>query len=38
MGGNGILVDYNVARFFADTEAIYSCIVATTGDKMRKAG
>src|SRR5499426_3948841 len=24
MGGNGILVDYNVARFFADTEAIYS--------------
>ncbi|HJZ69714.1 MAG TPA: acyl-CoA dehydrogenase family protein [Blastocatellia bacterium] len=24
LGGNGILVDYNVARFFADTEAIYS--------------
>src|SRR5215469_13283409 len=24
MGGNGILVDYNVARFFADTEALYS--------------
>jgi glutaryl-CoA dehydrogenase len=24
MGGNGILVDYNVARFFADAEAIYS--------------
>jgi glutaryl-CoA dehydrogenase len=24
MGGNGILVDYNVARHFADTEAIYS--------------
>jgi glutaryl-CoA dehydrogenase len=23
-GGNGILVDYNVARFFADTEALYS--------------
>jgi len=23
-GGNGILADYNVARFFADTEAIYS--------------
>jgi glutaryl-CoA dehydrogenase len=23
-GGNGILVDYNVARFFADAEAIYS--------------
>ena len=24
LGGNGILVDYNVARFFSDTEAIYS--------------
>src|ERR1700741_4791722 len=24
MGGNGVLVDYNVARHFADTEAIYS--------------
>lgn len=24
MGGNGILVDYNVARHFADTEAIYT--------------
>ena len=24
MGGNGILLDYNVARFFADAEAIYS--------------
>jgi alkylation response protein AidB-like acyl-CoA dehydrogenase len=24
MGGNGILVDYNVARHFADAEAIYS--------------
>jgi len=24
LGGNGILVDYNVARHFADTEAIYS--------------
>ncbi|MGH7133838.1 MAG: acyl-CoA dehydrogenase family protein [Phycisphaerales bacterium] len=24
MGGNGILVDDNVARFFADAEAIYS--------------
>jgi glutaryl-CoA dehydrogenase len=24
LGGNGILVDYNVARFFADAEAIYS--------------
>src|SRR5262245_41652577 len=24
MGGNGIVVDYNVARFFADAEAIYS--------------
>ena len=24
MGGNGIVVDYNVARHFADTEAIYS--------------
>jgi alkylation response protein AidB-like acyl-CoA dehydrogenase len=23
-GGNGILVDYNVARFFADAEAVYS--------------
>jgi glutaryl-CoA dehydrogenase len=23
-GGNGILVDYNVARFFADAEALYS--------------
>src|SRR5499426_3783017 len=24
MGGNGVLLDYNVARFFADAEAIYS--------------
>jgi len=24
LGGNGIVVDYNVARFFADAEAIYS--------------
>ena len=24
LGGNGILLDYNVARFFADAEAIYS--------------
>jgi len=24
LGGNGILVDYNVARFFADAEALYS--------------
>jgi glutaryl-CoA dehydrogenase len=24
MGGNGILLDNHVARFFADTEAIYS--------------
>src|SRR5215470_5004708 len=24
MGGNGILADYNVARFFADAEALYS--------------
>lgn len=24
MGGNGILLDYNVARFVADAEAIYS--------------
>ena len=24
MGGNGILVDYHVARFVADAEAIYS--------------
>ena len=24
LGGNGILADYNVARFFADAEAIYS--------------
>jgi alkylation response protein AidB-like acyl-CoA dehydrogenase len=24
LGGNGILVDYHVARFFADAEAIYS--------------
>ena len=23
-GGNGILLDYNVARFFADCEALYS--------------
>jgi len=23
-GGNGILVDYNIARFFADAEALYS--------------
>jgi len=23
-GGNGIVVDYNVARFFADSEALYS--------------
>ena len=23
-GGNGILLDYNVARFFADAEALYS--------------
>ncbi|HEY6764353.1 MAG TPA: acyl-CoA dehydrogenase family protein, partial [Candidatus Sulfotelmatobacter sp.] len=24
LGANGILLDYNVARFFADAEAIYS--------------
>ena len=24
LGGNGIVVDYNVARFFADAEALYS--------------
>jgi alkylation response protein AidB-like acyl-CoA dehydrogenase len=24
-GGNGIVLDYNVARFFADAEALYSC-------------
>jgi alkylation response protein AidB-like acyl-CoA dehydrogenase len=24
LGGNGILADYNVARFFADAEALYS--------------
>ncbi len=24
MGGNGIVLDYNVARFFADAEALYS--------------
>jgi glutaryl-CoA dehydrogenase len=24
MGGNGILLDYNVGRFVADAEAIYS--------------
>jgi glutaryl-CoA dehydrogenase len=24
LGGNGIVVDYNVARFFADCEALYS--------------
>jgi glutaryl-CoA dehydrogenase len=24
LGGNGILVDYNVARFLADAEAFYS--------------
>ena len=24
LGGNGIIVDYNVARFFADAEALYS--------------
>ncbi len=23
-GGNGIVLDYNVARFFADAEALYS--------------
>lgn len=23
LGGNGILADYNVARFFADAEALY---------------
>jgi alkylation response protein AidB-like acyl-CoA dehydrogenase len=23
-GGNGIVVNYNVARFFADAEALYS--------------
>ena len=23
-GGNGIVADYNVARFFADAEALYS--------------
>jgi glutaryl-CoA dehydrogenase len=24
LGGNGILLDYHVARFFADAEALYS--------------
>jgi len=24
LGGNGIVTDYNVARFFADAEALYS--------------
>src|SRR5262249_48463747 len=24
LGGNGIVADYNVARFFADVEALYS--------------
>jgi glutaryl-CoA dehydrogenase len=24
LGGNGIVADYNVARFFADAEALYS--------------
>ena len=24
MAGNGVLIDYNVARFLADAEAIYS--------------
>ena len=24
MGGNGIVIDYDVARFFADAEALYS--------------
>jgi glutaryl-CoA dehydrogenase len=24
LGGNGILLEYNVARFFADAEAVYS--------------
>jgi glutaryl-CoA dehydrogenase len=24
LGGNGILIDYDVARFFADAEALYS--------------
>jgi alkylation response protein AidB-like acyl-CoA dehydrogenase len=24
LGGNGIIVDYDVARFFADAEALYS--------------
>ena len=24
LGGNGIIVDYNVGRFFADAEALYS--------------
>jgi glutaryl-CoA dehydrogenase len=24
LGGNGIVLDYDVARFFADAEAIYS--------------
>ncbi|EEA02322.1 putative glutaryl-CoA dehydrogenase [Burkholderia sp. H160] len=24
LGGNGILADYNVGRFFADAEALYS--------------
>src|SRR5262249_51221640 len=24
LGGNGIVADYNVARFFADEEALYS--------------
>jgi alkylation response protein AidB-like acyl-CoA dehydrogenase len=24
LGGNGIVADYNVARFFADAEALYT--------------
>ena len=24
LGGNGIVADYNVARFFTDAEALYS--------------
>jgi glutaryl-CoA dehydrogenase len=24
LGGNGIVIDYDVARFFADAEALYS--------------
>ena len=24
LGGNGIVLDYNIARFMADSEAIYS--------------